>query len=119
MTGRAYNPCLLLFSAVGLAALILLSQGCASGSWKNPHGLAFNGTIQSVEIEAHRLTVAPLKAGEPLVFSWDEHSRFYANGIRVDPPFLQTRDAVRIHYHADAGQWTVQHLYLQTHRTVH
>jgi len=53
------------------------------------------------------------------VFTWDERSRFWANGLRVDPAFLQARDNVRIHYRTNSGQWTIQHLYLQTHRTVH
>lgn len=102
---------------LGFIAVAFFAQGCAS--WKNPHGPSFNGTIQSADLAAHRLTVAPLKSGEPVVFVWNERSRFYANGLRVDPTFLQARDSVRIHYQTNAGQWTIQHLYLQTHRTVH
>jgi hypothetical protein len=107
------------FGALGLIAAMFLAQGCVSGAWKNPHGPTFNGTIQSSDIEAHRLTVAPLKPGEAIVFTWDERSRFWANGLRVEPTFLQARDTVRIHYQTNSGHWTVQHLYLQTHRTVH
>lgn len=107
------------FSAVGLITLLLVLQGCASGAFKNPHGPAFNGIIQSANTDAHRLTVAPLKPGEPVVFGWDDHSKFWANGLRIDPTFLQARDIVRIHYLTNSSQWTIQHLYLETHRTVH
>jgi len=107
-----------MFGTVGLLAAMLL-VGCASGPWKNPHGPTFNGTIQSSDIEARRLTVAPLKAGDAVIFTWNADSRFWANGLRVDPSFLQARDGVRIHYRTNSGQWTIQHLYLQTHRTVH
>ncbi len=101
---------------LGFIAVALFTQGCA---WKNPHGPSFNGTIQSTDLATHRLTVTPLKSGEPVVFIWNERSRFWANGLRVDPTFLQARDVVRIHYRTNSGAWTVQHLYLQTHRTVH
>lgn len=107
------------FGTVGLLAAMLFVQGCASGAWKNPHGPTFNGTIQSSDIAAQRLTVAPLKAGDAATFTWNERSRFWANGLRVDPSFLQARDGARIHYRTNSGQWTIQHLYLQTHRTVH
>ena len=104
-------------SMVGFIAVAFLVQGCAS--WKNTHGPSFNGTIQSADLAAHRLTVAQLKSGEPVVFAWDERSRFWANGLRVDPTFLQAGEIVRIHYRTNSSQWTIQHLYLQTHRTVH
>ena len=108
-----------MFGAVGLTAMTLVVQGCANDAWKNPHGTTFNGTVQSAAIEARQLTVAPLKPGVPVVFAWNQRSRFWANGLRVDPDFLQARDIVRIHYRINSGQWTIQHLYLQTHRTVH
>lgn len=104
---------------LGFIAVALFAQGCASGAWKNPHGPTFNGTIQSADLATHCLTVTPLESGEPVVFVWNERSRFWANGLRVDPTFLQARDNVRIHYQTNSGQGTVQHLYLQTHRTVH
>lgn len=107
------------FGTVGLLAAILFVQGCASSAWRNPHSPTFNGTVQSSDIAAQRFTVAPLKTGDAVIFSWDERSRFWANGLRVDPSFLQARDSVRIHYRTNFGPWTIQHLYLQTHRTVH
>jgi hypothetical protein len=107
------------FGAIGLIALTVFLQGCASGPFKNPHGPAFNGIIQSVNLDARRLTVAPLKPDEPVIFGWDERSKFWANGLRIDPTFLEARDLVRIHYLTNSGPWTVQHLYLETHRTVH
>jgi hypothetical protein len=99
--------------------LMVLLQGCASGAWKSPRGPTFNGTVQSVDVAGRRLAIAPLKEGDAVVFAWDERSRFWANGLRVDPSFLQARDSIRIHYRTNSGQWTIQHLYLQTHRTVH
>ena len=107
------------FCAVGLIALVALLQGCANGAFKNPHGPTFDGIVESVDAHAQHLTVAPLKPGAPVVFNWNEHSKFWANGLRVDPTFLEARDNVRIHYLTNSGQWTIQHLYLETHRTVH
>ncbi len=98
---------------------VLLAQGCASGPWKGPHGPAFNGTIESVDMAARQLTIAPLESGLSERFGWDEDSRFWAKGLRIEPTFLQVRDIVRIHYRVYSGQRTIQHLYLQTHRTVH
>lgn len=106
-------------AVAGLMAVLWLAQGCARGAWKNPHGPTFNGTIQSADLAAHHLTVAPLKSAEPVVFVWNEQSRFWANGLRVDPSFLQAGEVVRIHYQTSSGQWTIQHLYLRTERTVH
>lgn len=110
---------LLAAGATSAVAILFLAAGCSTGPWKASHGPTFNGTIQSADLAAHRLTVAPLKPGEPVVFAWDERSRFWATGLRVDPTFLQARDIVRIHYWTNSGQLAIQHLYLQAHRTVH
>lgn len=98
---------------------VFLAQGCASGLWKGPHGPAFNGTIESIDLAAHHLKLAPLESGPPELFAWDEDSRFWAKGLRIEPTLLQVRDIARIHYRVYSGQRTIQHLYLQTHRTVH
>ena len=117
--GAARN--LWLIAGAGLAtAVLLLVNGCATGSGAGSPGALLNGTIQTTEESNHRLTVAPLRlASAPMPLQWDDRSRFWANGFRVDPTFLQTGDIVRIHYGTNSGAWTVRHLYLQTHRTVH
>lgn len=117
---RDLNKVVLHWAALSILTVgAILAQGCARGAWRNPHGPTFNGTIQSADLVAHRLTIAPLKSGKPVVFVWDEQSRFWANGLRVDPSFLQAGEVVRIHYWVSEDRWAVQHLYLQTHRTVH
>jgi hypothetical protein len=110
-------------AAVATSALVIIffAVGCSTGSWKTSHGPSFNGTIQTVDLASHLLTVAPLKSGSaPMVFRWDDRSRFWANGgLRIEPQLLEARDSVRIHYQADTTPWIVQHLYLETYRTIH
>ena len=113
----------ILFAAIAASALVIIfvAAGCSTGSWKTTHGPAFNGTIQSVDISSHSLTVAALNPGSaPIVFQWDNRSRFWANrGLPIEPRLLEARDSVRIHYQADTTPWIVQHLYLETYRTIH
>lgn len=113
----------ILLAAIATSALVIIfvAAGCSTGSRKASHGATYNGTIQTVDISSHSLTVAPLNPGSaPIVFQWDNRSRFWANGgLRIEPQFLETRDSVRIHYHADTTPWIVQHLYLETYRTIH
>lgn len=103
------------------ALVIVFATGCSTGSRKASHGPTFNGTIQTVDLATHLLTVAPLKSGSaPIVFQWDNRSRFWANGgLPIEPRLLEARDSVRIHYQADSTPWMVQHLYLETYRTIH
>ena len=109
-----------LLSRLGLLGFVLMcAAGCAGKGWTNPHEPAFDGSVESVDLRERRLTLAPLKAGASVVFAWDGNSRFWANGLRIDPTFLQARDIVRVHYWDSTGQQTIQHLYLQTHRIVH
>jgi hypothetical protein len=114
---------ILLLAAITTSALVIfpIAAGCSTSSWKTAHGPAFNGTIQTVDVASHLLTVAPLKPDStPIVFQWDNRSRFWANGgLPIEPTLLEPRDNVRIHYHADSKPWTIQHLYLETHRTIH
>lgn len=112
---------LLAVSATSALVIVFCAAGCSTGSWKSAHGPAFNGIIQTVDVAGHLLTVTPLKSGSaPVVFQWDNRSRFWANrGLPIEPRLLESRDPVRIHYHADSNPWTVQHLYLETHRTIH
>ena len=109
-----------LFTVIVIAVLLFV-VGCAtSHSSSFPVlGPAFNGNIQAIDRTAHRLTIAPLKQSPAVVFHWNNDSKFWANGLRIEPRQLQTGDLVRIHYLPDSEPKTVQHLYLQTHRTIH
>lgn len=113
----------MLFAATITSALVIVffATGCSTGSWKASHGPTFNGIIQTVDVASHLLTVTPLKSGSaPMVFQWDDRSRFWANGgLPIEPRLLEARDSVRIHYQPDTTPWIVQHLYLETHRTIH
>jgi hypothetical protein len=97
-----------------LAAVFLM--GCStSRNYPGPvHGLTFDGTVQSNDIQKHRLTVVPLKSGEPVVFLWDNSTKFWKTGIRIDPESIERSWPVRIHYHETDGQLVAHHVYVQT-----
>ena len=108
------NICLLLF-AVALA-------GCTSSqSYLGPvHGETFNGTIRSIDLKEHRLTVLPLKAGEPTVILWNDSTKFWKKGIPIKADVLEPTWPVRIHYHTDSSQPTAHHVYVElTYPVVH
>ena len=108
------------FVAIGIAVLLLAGGCAATHNASNPvHGPTFNGTVQGVDIATYRLTIAPLKESPPVIFLWNQDSKFWATGLRIEPRQLQTGDLVRIHFIPDSEPKTVQHLYLQTHRTIH
>jgi len=100
---------------------LVFGGGCAGPRTSSDpaHGPTFNGTVQSIDLADRRLTVAPLKVSPAVVFLWNHDSKFWVNGVRIEPRQLQAGDVVRIHYFPDAEPKTVQHLYLQTHRTIH
>jgi len=93
----------------------LLWSGCAaSRSYPDPvHGLTFNGTVQSIDLQNHRLTLAPLKPSEPVVFVWDATTKFWQNGIPIRPDAVELGRSVRIHYHESSGQLVAHHVYVQ------
>lgn len=106
---RSGFACLLFFTA-------LLLMGCStSRSYPGPvHGLTFNGAVQSIDPQNHRLTVAPLKPGEPVVFLWDESTKFWKTGTPISPESLERTWPVKIHYHESGGQLLAHHVYIQT-----
>ncbi len=108
-------------TAISALVILFLTAGCSTGSRGASHGPTFNGAIQTVDNASHLLTIAPLNLSSvPVVFKWDDRSRFWANGgLPIEPRLLEPRDIVRIHYQPDSTPWTVQHLYLETHRTIH
>lgn len=93
----------------------LLWSGCAaSRSYRGTvHGLTFNGTVQSIDLQNHRLTLAPPKASEPVVFVWDATTKFWQNGIPIRPDGVELGRSVRIHYHESSGQFVAHHVYVQ------
>jgi hypothetical protein len=107
-------------AGLSLGCLLLVSAGCAGPRDSTPvHGPTFNGAVQSVDNVNHRLTIAPLKAAPPVVFLWNDESRFWANGLRIEPTRLESGDVVRIHFRSDSEPKTIQHLYLSTDKTIH
>ncbi|MHB1309405.1 MAG: hypothetical protein ACYC23_20225 [Limisphaerales bacterium] len=106
--------------AVYTLMLLFIGSGCSMVAYKESHGTSFHGTIQTVEASTRRLMVAPLKPGTAaVVFVWNDETRVWANGLRIEPTRLEPRDTVLIHYYERDGQWVVRHAYLQTHRTIH
>lgn len=106
-------PVVLMISAIAVVALV---AGCAgSRSYPGPvHGLTFNGTVQSIDLQNHHLIVAPLKRGEPTVFVWEgTTTRFWKNGVPIRPESIEPTWPVRVHYHASSGQLIAHHVYVQ------
>ena len=112
------KPNKFLFVSFGLVCLglaSLLVAGCATQR-DYPgavHGLTFNGTVQSIDIQNRRLTVAPLKPGEPLVFLWTGSTKFWKVGDPIRPESLEPTWPVRVHYHTASGQLIAHHVYVQ------
>lgn len=102
-------------SIICLLLLAALLAGCAtSRNYPGPvHGPTFNGSITAIDLKEHRLTVAPLKPGEPVVFDWNASTRFWKNGVPIRPESLDATWPVRIHYHASSGQLVTHHVYVQ------
>jgi len=99
---------------VSLSLFAFLLVGCATRrDYPGPvHGLTFNGTVQSIDLKEHRLAVAPLKPGEPVVFLWEDSTRFWKNGDPIRPESLEPTWPVRVHYHTTSGQATAHHVYV-------
>lgn len=109
-------------SILCLLLLVALLSGCTtSRNYPGPvHGLTFNGSIQSIDLKEHRLTVAPLKPGEPIVFVWDDSTKFWKKGVPIKADVLEPTWPVRIHYHASSSQYTAHHVYVDlTYPMVH
>ena len=107
-----------LVAAVTISCLLLISllwTGCATedGSSRPIHGPTFNGTVQSIDLQNHRLTVAPLKPAPPVVFVLEATMEFWKNGVPIRPDAVEPGHSVRIHYHESSGQLIVHHVYVQ------
>ena len=100
---------------VSLLLFTVLWTGCTTAKdYPGPiHGLAFNGTIKSIDLTEHRLTVAPLKAGEPTVFRWNDSTKFWKKGVPIKAESLEPAWPVRVHYHTASGQATAHHVYVE------
>ena len=108
----------LLLAAASAAFLLLVGllwTGCAaSRSYPGPvHGLTFDGTVQSIDRQNHRLTLAPLKPSELAVFVWETITKFWQNEIPIRPESVEPGRTVRVHYHETAGQLVAHHVYVQ------
>ncbi len=99
--------CLLLVS--------VLMVGCAaSRDYPGPvHGLTFNGTVHSIDLQNKHLTLTPLKPSPPVAFTWEKTTKFYQNGVPVRPESVELGKSVRVHYHESSGKLVAHHVYLQ------
>ena len=76
-----------------------------SSSWALPptqHG--FRGVVESIDRSTHTLTVAPMKGGQPLVFVWNDSTRFRQGWGRLCSGALQEGAPVKIYYRREIGQ---------------
>jgi len=97
----------------GLAAALvvaLAATGCASHP---AHGPIFNGTVRSVDLQNHLLTLAPLNQSASVVFLWETNTKFWKNGIPIKPAEVESGQSVRIHYHIGSCRAVAHHVYLQ------
>ena len=109
IVSRLSFACLLFFTA--------LLVGCnTSRSYPGAiHGLSFDGTIQSIDLQGRQLTVAPLKPSAPvvLVFAWESTTKFWKNDLPIRADALETGRNVRIHYHEESGRLVAHHVYVR------
>lgn len=98
-----------------LLLVTVLLVGCStSRNYPGPvHGLTFDGTVQSVDLQHKRLTLAPLKTSPPVVFTWERTTKFYKNGVPIRPESIELGKSTRVHYHESSGERVVHHVYLQ------
>jgi len=97
-----------------LPAAILIA-GCASRNYPGSlHGPSFDGTVQSVDLSKHQLTVAPLKSGPLVIFAYDATTKFWKNGVPIHPDEVEPGKPVRVHYHTGIpGNPVAHHIYVQ------
>ena len=105
-------------AAVTISCLLLISllwTGCATedGSSRPIHGPTFNGTVQSIDLQNHRLTVVPLKPAPPVIFVLEATTKFWKNGVLIRPDAVEPGHSVRIHYHESSDQFIAHHVYVQ------
>ncbi len=97
-----------------LLSMVLFVACAGSRSYPGPvHRLTFNGTIKSIDSNEHRLTVAPLKPGELVVFLWNDSTKFWKQGVPIKSDSLEPTWPVRVHYHTSSGQSTAHHVYME------
>ena len=115
MDRAAKRKTALTFEVVGALALAsLLWVGCAKQSYPGPvHGMIFDGPVQSIDLQGRRLILVPLKPSHPVVFSYEETTKFWKNGIPIHANEVESGKSVRIHYHAVSGQPIAHHVYIQ------
>lgn len=98
-----------------LLLVIVLVVGCAtSRNYPGPvHGLTFNGTVQSIDVQNRHLTLTPLKSSPPVVFTWEKTTKFYKNGVPIRPESIELGKSIRVHYHDASGDLVAHHVYLE------
>jgi len=112
MSKPTKTPALALVAIGALTSLLF--AGCASRDYPGPvHGLTFNGTVQSVDLSNHRLTIAPLKPGHAVTFAFDASTKFWKNDVPIHADEVETGKSVRVHYHTAAGEAVAHHVYVQ------
>jgi hypothetical protein len=55
----------------------------------------------------------PLKPTQPLVFAWDDTTKFWKNGVPIHADEVEQGTSVRVHYHSASGQLVAHHVYVQ------
>jgi len=102
-------------SLVCLLLATLVWGGCATQrTYPGPvHGLTFDGTIESMDLQNHRLVLVSLKPSEPIIFAWETTTKFWKNGVPIHPDEVEPGKSVRVHYHTVSGQVVAHHVYVR------
>ena len=104
----------LLISSIVAAAFVVATP---SGWALPPRQHSASGVIASIDHKTHTLTLAPSKGAEPLVFVWNDSTRFKQRGSRICIGALEPGHAVRISYRREIGQLVPREVGLRAETT--
>ena len=110
---QAFTAIVSLLSFACVLLLTPLLVGCHTSYPGAIHGLSFDGTIQSIDLQGRQLTVAPLKASAPVVFVWESTTKFWKNDLPIHADAVESGRNVRIHYHEESGRLVAHHIYVR------
>ncbi len=89
------------FSVLLLGVALFVVQEARAAS---PRSHRLHGVLQSVDVNAHSLTVQKSAKAQPLVIQWNERTRFRDGKASSEPESLKAGQAVSVSYHVLPGR---------------
>src|SRR4030095_7590723 len=86
-----------------LGSALLLASAYESRALP-PRQHAVSGVIKAIDYDAHTITLTPSKGDKPLVFAWQDHTRFSQGWSRICLGALEPGKPVKVHYRREVGQ---------------